>query len=47
LQPDVFHAIGLFYSDFHQLSDEEVMTALTSAGDCVPETPGCVPETPG
>jgi putative phosphoribosyl transferase len=47
LQPEVFHAIGLFYSDFHQLSDEEVMSALTAARDCVPETPGCVSETPG
>jgi putative phosphoribosyl transferase len=27
-QPQVFGAIGLFYVDFHQLSDEEVMRAL-------------------
>ena len=40
LQPEVLHAIGLFYSDFHQLSDDEVMRALTAAGDCLPETPG-------
>jgi putative phosphoribosyl transferase len=46
LQPEVFRAIGLFYSDFHQLSDDEVMRALTAASDCAPETPGCVPETP-
>ena len=47
LQPELFHAIGLFYRDFHQLSDDEVMGALTAAGDCLPETPGCAPETPG
>lgn len=47
LQPEVFHAIGLFYGDFHQLSDDEVMRALTAAGDYAPETPDCTPETPG
>ncbi len=30
-QPEVFGAIGLFYVDFHQLSDDEVMRALAQA----------------
>ncbi|HEY4039945.1 MAG TPA: phosphoribosyltransferase family protein [Burkholderiaceae bacterium] len=30
-QPDLFGAIGLFYVDFHQLSDEEVVQALQYA----------------
>jgi len=30
-QPEVFGAIGLFYVDFHQLSDEEVVRALNAA----------------
>ena len=30
-QPEVFGAIGLFYVDFHQLSDEEVVQALRGA----------------
>jgi len=29
-QPQVFGAIGLFYVDFHQLSDEEVVRALST-----------------
>jgi putative phosphoribosyl transferase len=33
-QPEVFGAIGLFYTDFHQLSDDEVVYAL--AGACGP-----------
>ncbi len=40
VQPEVFRAIGLFYADFHQLSDDEVVRALAAAGDCVPQTPG-------
>jgi len=31
-QPEVFGAIGLFYSDFHQLSDEEVVRAIEAVG---------------
>jgi putative phosphoribosyl transferase len=30
-QPEIFGAIGLFYVDFHQLSDEEVVRALKLA----------------
>ena len=30
-QPSPFYAIGLYYVDFHQVSDEEVMAALTAA----------------
>jgi putative phosphoribosyl transferase len=30
-QPEPFYAIGLHYADFHQLSDEEVVAALTEA----------------
>jgi putative phosphoribosyl transferase len=29
--PEPFVAIGLYYRDFHQLSDEDVMRALTQA----------------
>ena len=29
-QPEIFGAIGPFYSDFHQLSDEEVVRALAA-----------------
>ena len=31
-QPEMFGAIGLFYIDFHQLSDDEVVRALAQAG---------------
>ena len=31
-QPAFFYAIGQFYSDFHQLSDDEVIEALGGAG---------------
>jgi putative phosphoribosyl transferase len=31
-QPEVFGAIGLFYADFHQLTDDEVVRALAQAG---------------
>jgi len=30
-QPEAFGAIGLFYSDFHQLSDDEVVRAIQAA----------------
>jgi len=30
-QPEPFHAIGLHYGDFHQVSDAEVLAALQSA----------------
>jgi putative phosphoribosyl transferase len=30
-QPEPFYAIGLHYADFHQLSDDEVVAALTEA----------------
>lgn len=30
-QPSPFHAIGLHYADFHQVSDEEVLAALEAA----------------
>jgi predicted phosphoribosyltransferase len=30
-QPEVFGAIGYFYRDFHQLSDDEVIDALDQA----------------
>jgi len=30
-QPEIFGAIGYFYSDFHQLSDDEVVRALAAA----------------
>jgi putative phosphoribosyl transferase len=29
-QPEVFGAIGLFYADFHQLTDDEVVSALAA-----------------
>lgn len=29
--PEPFHAVGLHYADFHQVSDEEVIAALASA----------------
>ena len=29
-QPEPFHAIGLHYGDFHQVSDAEVLAALDS-----------------
>jgi putative phosphoribosyl transferase len=32
-QPEVFGAIGRFYVDFHQLSDEEVVRALASQAE--------------
>lgn len=35
-QPAFFYAIGQFYSDFHQLSDDEVIEALRTAG---PQSP--------
>jgi len=31
-QPEPFHAIGLHYGDFHQVSDDEVLAALREAG---------------
>jgi len=31
-QPEPFHAIGLHYGDFHQVSDDEVLAALDEAG---------------
>lgn len=37
-QPEPFHAIGAFYGDFHQVSDEEVTEMLASA--CGPVAPG-------
>ena len=33
VQPEVFGAISLFYVDFHQLSDEEVVRALASEAE--------------
>jgi putative phosphoribosyl transferase len=30
-QPDEFHAIGVFYEDFHQLDDDEVIELLAQA----------------
>jgi len=30
-QPEVFGAIGVFYADFHQLSDDEVLRAIEAA----------------
>jgi putative phosphoribosyl transferase len=30
-EPDPFHAIGLHYDDFHQVSDDEVLAALDDA----------------
>lgn len=35
-QPSPFHAIGLHYTDFHQVSDEEVLAALDRATQIVP-----------
>jgi putative phosphoribosyl transferase len=32
-QPSPFHAIGLYYDDFHQVPDDEVLTALANAGE--------------
>ncbi len=37
-QPEPFHAIGAFYQDFHQVSDEEVTEMLAAA--CGPVAPG-------
>lgn len=34
--PEPFVAIGLYYRDFHQLSDEDVMRALTHVADAGP-----------
>lgn len=31
-QPDHFHAIGIFYRDFHQVADEEVTEMMAEAG---------------
>ncbi|HET9822798.1 MAG TPA: phosphoribosyltransferase family protein [Burkholderiaceae bacterium] len=31
VEPEPFHAIGLHYADFHQVSDEEVLAALAEA----------------
>lgn len=31
--PEFFHAVGMFYADFHQLSDGEVADLLRTAGD--------------
>ena len=35
-QPEPFHAIGLHYGDFHQVSDDEVLAALRAAGPGAP-----------
>jgi putative phosphoribosyl transferase len=35
-QPAPFHAIGLHYGDFHQVSDDEVLAALRAAGPAAP-----------
>ncbi len=39
-RPSPFHAVGLYYTDFHQVSDNEVLAALTLARrqepDCKP-----------
>jgi putative phosphoribosyl transferase len=32
-QPSPFHAIGLYYEDFHQVPDDEVLAALAAAGE--------------
>jgi putative phosphoribosyl transferase len=32
-QPSPFHAIGLYYDDFHQVPDDEVLAALAAAGE--------------
>lgn len=37
-QPKPFGAIGYFYRDFHQLSDDEVMAALAAAPGPAPES---------
>jgi predicted phosphoribosyltransferase len=34
--PEPFVAIGLYYRDFHQLSDEDVMRALAQRGGAGP-----------
>jgi putative phosphoribosyl transferase len=39
-QPEPFHAIGLHYGDFHQVSDDEVLAALRAA------EPGAPPAVP-
>jgi putative phosphoribosyl transferase len=36
MQPTPFHAIGLYYRDFHQLTDDEVVAALASASGPAP-----------
>jgi putative phosphoribosyl transferase len=35
-EPEPFHAIGLHYDDFHQVSDAEVLTALAAANAARP-----------
>jgi putative phosphoribosyl transferase len=35
-EPEPFHAIGLHYDDFHQVSDDEVLTALAAANAARP-----------
>jgi putative phosphoribosyl transferase len=32
-QPSPFHAIGLYYDDFHQVPDDEVLTALADSAE--------------
>ncbi len=32
-EPEPFHAIGMHYDDFHQVSDDEVLAALDEAAD--------------
>jgi putative phosphoribosyl transferase len=32
-EPEPFHAVGLHYQDFHQVSDEEVVAALDAAAE--------------
>jgi len=38
-QPEPFHAIGLHYGDFHQVSDDEVLAALRAAAPAVGASP--------
>jgi putative phosphoribosyl transferase len=38
-EPDPFHAIGLHYADFHQVSDDEVIDALDEAAASWNPTP--------
>lgn len=38
VEPEPFHAIGLHYDDFHQVSDDEVLVALDAANAAGPAT---------